>query len=78
MDVIFSVGIALLGISVALMWWRIFLPLAVSLLISWLVAKFTPLDSVWFTYPCLALGLLLGAAWHRESKRPIDASACVS
>lgn len=78
MDVIFSVGIALVGISVALMWWRIFLPLAVSLRISWLVANFTPLDSVWFTYPCLALGLLLGAAWHRESKRPIDASASVS
>ncbi|MDO9438630.1 hypothetical protein [Hydrogenophaga sp.] len=72
LDAIFYLGIAMLGLSSALMWWRIFLPAAASLLISWLVANVTPFDSGWFSWALLALGLVVGAAWHRNFKRAAD------
>lgn len=62
-------GWALLGLSLCIRWWRITVPVAGSLLISWCLARFTPLDSAWISYLGLAAALLGGVLWHRAAQR---------
>jgi hypothetical protein len=63
------VGWALFGFSLLFRWWRITVPIAGSLLISWSLAQFTPLDSGWISYFFMAAALIGGVLWHRATQR---------
>lgn len=65
------VGWSLFGLSLFLRWWRITVPIAGSLLISWALAEFTPLDSGWISYAFMAVALVGGVQWHRVARRPV-------
>ena len=63
------VGWALFGLSWCIRWWRICVPVAVLLLISWCLGRFASLDSAWISYPGMAAALIGGVLWHRASRR---------
>jgi hypothetical protein len=69
MDVVLYLGMGLIALSVCVRWWRIIVPLCGTTLLAWAVDAFTPLQTVWFTYPCMAAGLGAGLFWHRLVNR---------
>ncbi len=70
MDVVLYLGLALIALSICVRWWRVSVPLCSATLLAWAVDIYTPLHTVWFTYPCMAAGLVGGLVWHRLAKRP--------
>lgn len=69
MDVVIYLGLGLVALSICVRWWRIFLPLSCATLLAWAVDIYTHLQTVWFTYLCIAVGLRTGLQWYRAVTR---------
>ena len=68
METVTTIGLVLLAMSLTLRWWRIVVPVAAAIFISWLIDTYTPVHSVWVTYSLMLAALVFGVFWQRKSR----------
>jgi hypothetical protein len=69
MDGLHTFALIMLALSLATSFWRVVMPLASALLVGWIVSKLTLLNTAWFSYGLMLIGLVLGVAWHVKSRK---------
>jgi hypothetical protein len=69
MDTLDTIALGAGALAIVVGWWRICVPVALSLLFAWGVSKLIDANTVWFSYLLLALSFAGGIGWHLYAKR---------